>query len=131
MSFLNNIFGENSEPEKSPVKWIALTSLAQLDEITALSNQRPVLIFKHSTRCNISSAALGRLERAWTALDDTAHTVYFLDLLKHREISNAIAERYGVEHQSPQALVIRNGKCVQESAHFGITYNELVTALSK
>ncbi|MBP9160561.1 MAG: bacillithiol system redox-active protein YtxJ [Flavobacteriales bacterium] len=113
------------------MNWTPLTELDQLNEVDSLSAQKPVLIFKHSTQCNISAAALGRLERAWTVSDDAAHPIYFLDLLKHRDISNAIAERYGVEHESPQALVIRNGKCVQESAHFGITYNELVTALSK
>ena len=113
------------------MKWTPLTELSQLDEVDSLSAQKPVLIFKHSTRCNISGAALGRLERAWTAADDTAHTAYFLDLLKHRNISNAIADRYGVEHESPQALVIRNGECVEQSAHFGITYNELHSALSK
>lgn len=113
------------------MKWTPLTELAQLDEVDSLSARKPVLLFKHSTRCNISAAALGRLERAWTTADDAAYTIYFLDLLKHRDISNAIAERYGVEHESPQALVIRNGECVQESAHFGITYNELITALSK
>ena len=112
------------------MNWNELTEVAQLDRIDLLSKEKPVLIFKHSTRCNISGAALSRLERAWTAEDDRARTTWFLDLLKHRDISDAIAQRYGVEHESPQALVIKDGKCVDVSAHFGITYKEVVAALS-
>lgn len=110
------------------MNWIALTELDQLDAIDQTSKDRPVLIFKHSTRCSISTAALGRLERAWTPVDD-AHIAYFLDLLKYRSISNAIAKRYMIEHESPQALVIRNGRCIDVSAHFGITYTDLIAQL--
>lgn len=110
---------------------IPLTTLAQLDEVDAASRKGPVLIFKHSTRCNISSGALNRLERAWTPADDAAQTIFHLDLLAHRDISNAIAERYGVEHESPQVLVIRDGKCVHVSAHLGITYAGTLAALAQ
>jgi len=112
------------------MNWTLLTDLDQLDAIDRASQDRSVLIFKHSTRCSISSAALGRLERAWTAADDAAHQIYFLDLLRYRSLSNAIATRYNVEHESPQALVIKNGKCVDVSAHFGITYADLIAQLS-
>ena len=108
---------------------IALTDIAQLDAIDAASQEKPVLILKHSTRCSISSAALSRLERAWTSDDSAAHTVYFLDLLRYRDVSNAIADRYGIDHESPQALVIRNGKCVDVASHFGITYASTIAAL--
>ena len=111
------------------MNWIPLTDIDQLNTTDEASKEKPVLIFKHSTRCSISSAALGRLERAWTGDDDTAHAIYFLDLLRYRPISNAIAERYGIEHESPQALVIRNGKCVQVNAHFGIGYENIIAAL--
>lgn len=112
------------------MNWNELTEAAQLDEIDIRSKETPVLIFKHSTRCNISATALSRLERAWTAADDQAHTLWFLDLLKHRPLSDAIAQRYGIEHESPQALVIKDGKCVDVSAHFGIAYKDLIAALA-
>lgn len=112
------------------MNWIRLNDLTQLDAIDATSQKTPVLIFKHSTRCNISAAALSRLERAWTTSDDAERTTYYLDLLAHRDISNAIAERYDVEHESPQTLVIRNGKCVHVEAHFGITYAGTLEALA-
>ncbi len=112
------------------MQWKTLEALSQLDEVDAASREKPVLIFKHSTRCNISGGALNRLERAWTPADDAAQPVYYLDLLAHRDLSDAIAERYGVEHASPQTLVIRNGKCVHAAAHFGITYADTVAALA-
>jgi bacillithiol system protein YtxJ len=113
------------------MKWIELNDVAQLDALDATSADRPVLIFKHSTRCSISSAALGRLERAWSVHDDAKHVVYFLDLLRFRSISDAIEQRYGVQHESPQSLVIRNGKCVDVSAHFGITYADATGAMER
>jgi len=112
------------------MNWIPLTDTAQLDLIDAASNERPFLIFKHSTRCSISSAALNRLEKAWSPQDDTQHTVYYLDLIRYRSLSNAVAERYGVEHESPQVLVVRHGRCVHDTAHFGITYADTVSALN-
>jgi bacillithiol system protein YtxJ len=112
------------------MEWIPLTSLEQLDQIDAASASQPILLFKHSTRCSISSAALNRLESAWTAADDAAHTVHYLDLIKYRDVSNAIAERYGVQHESPQLLVIRNGQCAHHASHFGITYGGTIGALN-
>lgn len=104
------------------MNWTVLTDEGQLDGIDRLSAERTVLIFKHSTRCSISSAALNRLESAWTAADEGLGAVFFLDLIRYRSVSNAIADRYGVQHESPQVLVIRSGRCVHHASHFGITY---------
>jgi len=112
------------------MQWIPLYGKEQLDTIDTASQQAPILIFKHSTRCSISSAALNRLEKAWSPQDDTQHTVYYLDLIRHRALSNAIADRYGVEHESPQVLVIRDGRCVHATAHFGITYSDSFSSLT-
>ena len=112
------------------MRWTSLTTLEQLDAVDRASQEHPVLLFKHSTRCSISSAALHRLEGAWTSGDDATHTAYYLDLLRHRELSNAIADRYEVEHASPQVLVIRNGRCVHTTSHFGITYRDVLSVLS-
>ena len=111
------------------MNWRPLTELAQLDVIDAASAQKPVLIFKHSTSCSISSAAKDRLERAWKSEDDAQHAVYYLDLLRHRSISDAIAVRYAVQHESPQVLVIEGGKCRYANSHFGITYKDVLEEL--
>ncbi len=111
------------------MNWIALNDIIQLDEIGSASATKPVLLFKHSTSCGISRTALDRLERAWTDADNQAHTAYYLDLLRFRAVSNAVAERYRITHESPQVLVIRNGECVSDASHFGITYAGTIAAL--
>ena len=75
------------------MQWIPLTTETQLDEIVGLSASKPVVIFKHSTRCSISSTALSRLERARNAEETPA---YYLDLITYRPISSAIAEKFAV-----------------------------------
>lgn len=107
------------------MNWIDLNHPSQLEEIKKLSEHQPVLIFKHSTRCSISATALGRLERSWKEEDMREIKPFYLDLLSYRLISNSIAEQFGVYHQSPQALIIHKGKCVYNSSHFDITYQDL------
>jgi bacillithiol system protein YtxJ len=104
------------------MNWKDLSEMAQIEEIKANSEQRSVVIFKHSTRCSISSMAKNRLDRgeAPEGID-----FYYLDLLKHRNISNQIAEEFGVAHESPQILIIRNGACVYDESHNGIDLSEI------
>ena len=109
--------------------WISLNDSRQLDEILVESAKQPVLIYKHSTRCTISRSALDRLERKWnpSAAGDVKR--YFLDLLSYRNISNRIAEIFQVEHQSPQVIVISNGKSVLDLSHFDIDFDSIKTVL--
>ena len=120
MSFLNSIFGnsENTDSPKSNINWIELTDLNQLDEIAATSNEKPVVIFKHSTRCSISRMALKQFEREFDL--ENVVDAYFLDLIAHRDISNEIAERFNVYHESPQLILIKNGKAVYDVSHSDI-----------
>ncbi|PHN08440.1 bacillithiol system redox-active protein YtxJ [Flavilitoribacter nigricans] len=106
------------------INWIPFNSVEQIHEIQERSKEVPCLIFKHSTSCSISALAKHRLENYWD-LDDTQVEVYFLDLLRHRPISNQIAEDYGVWHESPQILLIRDGKCVYHSSHLDITVHNI------
>ena len=125
MSVFNYIFGKsgNQISLESKVNWINLTDLGQLDEIVALSNEKPAVIFKHSTRCSVSRMALKQFETEYDLEDKV--DVYFLDLLEHRDISNAIATRFGVFHQSPQLLLIKDGKSVYDVSHSDIDAEEL------
>lgn len=111
------------------MEWILLNDSTQLDEILAESAKQPVLIYKHSTRCNISRSALDRLERKWDATVAKNVKRYFLDLLSYRNVSNRIAELFQVEHQSPQVLVISNGKSVLDLSHFDIDFDLIKTVL--
>ncbi len=112
------------------MNWIPLTSEKQLQEIINTSEQ-PAVIFKHSTRCSISATALSRLERAWKEGEMAPLKAYYLDLLNYRPVSNQIESTFGITHQSPQLLLIRNGKCVYSSSHFDITYPALREQLQK
>ena len=109
------------------MNWIQLNSDQQIEEIIRASDNQPQVIFKHSTRCSISTMAKGRLERAGLP----GHVpFYYLDLLSHRPISNKIAEMFSVEHESPQVLVIKNGKCVYTESHSGIHMDEILEKAS-
>ena len=96
--------------------------MEQLDELVANSTNRPQVIFKHSTRCSISSMVLNRLERE---TPPKGWDFYFLDLLAHRDISNAIAEKLQVHHESPQIILIKNTEVVMEDSHMSIQMGEL------
>lgn len=85
-----------------------------------------VLILKHSTRCSISNTALNRLERSWQEENAAKLKPYFLDLLNHRDVSDAIAKKYNIEHQSPQILIIENGKCIFTQTHSEIRLDEIL-----
>ena len=107
------------------MEWISLKDSKQLDAILAESKEQPVLIYKHSTRCNISRAAFDRLERKWDANEIGNIKRYFLDLISYREISNQIAEMFQVEHHSPQILIISNGKSVLDLSHYEIDFDQI------
>ncbi len=109
--------------------WISLNDLKQLDDILAESKEKPVLIYKHSTRCNISRSAFDRLERKWDAARAAGIRKYFLDLITYREISNRIAEQFQVEHQSPQVLLISNGKSILDLSHYEIDFEHIRSVL--
>ncbi|RYF89924.1 MAG: bacillithiol system redox-active protein YtxJ [Chitinophagaceae bacterium] len=104
------------------MNWTPLTNAATLDAIKEASFTKPQLIFKHSTRCSISSMAKSRLERATPAGNTDFH---YLDLIANRNISNLIADKFGVEHESPQVLLIKNGECVYTESHSGISMDEI------
>lgn len=107
------------------MNWKNLDRLETLEEIKTISQNQPILIFKHSTRCSISSMALNRLERDWKSELSETSDAYFLDLIKNRDISNAVASTFDVDHQSPQVLIIKDGKCVYHNSHMGISYREI------
>ncbi len=109
------------------MEWNKLTAIDQLEEINKNSFDTPVMIFKHSTRCSISSSAINRVERNWNnEQDDAKVKPYYLDLIAHRDVSNEIARKWNIEHQSPQVLVIKNGECIYTETHMGINYDEIV-----
>ncbi|RZJ68181.1 MAG: bacillithiol system redox-active protein YtxJ [Flavobacterium sp.] len=127
MSFFNKVFGDSDHKDtrQNALAWNDLTSLKQLEDILEESENIAVVIFKHSTRCGISKMSLKGFEKEYNIPESDAK-FYFLDLLNHRDISNAIAEKFNVYHESPQLILIRNGKAVFHSSHGDISAGDLV-----
>ncbi len=110
------------------MNWIQLTDLSLLDEIKIKSFQQAQVIFKHSTSCSISGMAKNRIERSNT-YDEI--DFYYLDLLKNRDISNAVAAEFQVSHESPQVLLIFKGECVYSESHYAINFEEIEQEVNK
>jgi bacillithiol system protein YtxJ len=129
MGIFNNVFGSKKDKEIKPEKksflnWIPLTSIEQLEEIKNLSKNDSVLIFKHSTRCGISSMVIRQFEKLFTK-EHQKLKVYYLDLLNYRNISDEVGYTFQVMHQSPQLLVIKNGVSVHNASHYDILETNL------
>jgi len=103
--------------------WIHLTDEEQLKQIISKSQIRPQVVFKHSSRCSISSVALQRLQRVDQPSDID---FYFLDLIAFRTLSNKISDVFKVSHESPQVLVIKDGQCIYDESHLGISLDEII-----
>ena len=106
------------------VPWHVLGTMEQLDELVEESKIKPDAIFKHSTRCGISRGVLKLFEKNYKLTDEQLK-LYYLDLLQNREISNEIAMRFKVHHESPQMLVIKNGEVVHHDSHHAIEASHL------
>jgi bacillithiol system protein YtxJ len=112
------LFSKSSAPISS-FPWKEITSVEEFNEMLNAPTDKAKLFFKHSTRCSISSMALKGFEREWNISSDDFE-LYFVDLIAHRDISNAIAAESHVEHQSPQVVVWRNGEVIYNASHHHI-----------
>lgn len=104
----------------------SLQSEAQLQKIAEANSS--TIIFKHNTTCPISKSIKQKLEQDQGKLL-AGTTVFILDLISHRQISNAIADKFDIPHQSPQILVIKDGKCIYDEALYNISAEEVAQAL--
>ncbi|HEX4876457.1 MAG TPA: bacillithiol system redox-active protein YtxJ [Chitinophagaceae bacterium] len=106
------------------MQWLQLESEEQLASLLEKSIKRPQVIFKHSTRCSVSSVIKNRLEKSAIPGHIDFH---YLDLIRYRSLSNKIAEDLGVWHESPQVLLIQNGHCIFDESHLAIYMEDIVT----
>ncbi|HRI19456.1 MAG TPA: bacillithiol system redox-active protein YtxJ [Panacibacter sp.] len=104
------------------LQWIILADAAQLNLIKEKSYQKPQVLYKHSTRCSVSSVSLKRIEKSEIPVNAD---FYFLDLIRFRNISDKVANDFNVYHESPQVLLIKNGECIYDESHLGINMQEL------
>lgn len=103
------------------MNWKSLDQQGTLATIVERSKEQPVLIFKHSTRCSVSFMAKKNVE--WQLNQDIES--YLLDLIKYRSISNEIAAQFEIVHQSPQAILIKNGKVIYHASHSDIDADKI------
>lgn len=124
MDFFKNMFGsKNSIPEEK-FPWRPLEDIDQLGQLVEESKTKHVVIFKHSTRCGISRFSLKNFESKFKS-DPLKVSLYYLDILKNRELSNSIASRFDVVHQSPQLLLIKDSVPVYVESHGHINAREI------
>lgn len=110
------------------MNWKNIEGIEKLNEIINISEKKAVLIFKHSTRCGISRFALRDFERSFDISEEEME-VFYLDLLKYRDISNEIAQRFGIIHQSPQVIVLKNKEAIYNDSHGGISVASIKKAI--
>ncbi|MEP1487138.1 MAG: bacillithiol system redox-active protein YtxJ [Algibacter sp.] len=126
MGLLNKIFGGSGDvKEKKVLPWIPLNEVAQLAHIEKKSSTKTQVIFKHSTRCGISSMVMKQFTDMYN-LTEKDLDLYYLDLLSYRDVSNEVGYKFQVMHQSPQLLVLKNGIVVSHASHSAINGVDLV-----
>ncbi len=128
MGLFNKMFNSDKKEdkvEKKSTPWIDLNTMDQLDEIEKNSEDHTVAILKHSTRCGVSKMVLRMFEADYDLDESKPLKLYFLDLINHRDISNEIADRFSVRHESPQLIILQNREVVHHSSHQEISANKL------
>lgn len=124
MGLLNGMFGKNNEQVGSKLNWNTLESIDDLDVAEQRSFLKTIVLFKHSTRCSVSRFVLKQFESIYS-IPEEQMDIYFLDLIAFRAVSNEIASRYNVTHQSPQLIVLKEGKAIYDVSHESIDANVL------
>jgi len=121
------LFGFNKS-KQGKLPWKLLEKQEDILKFVERSKDVPVLLYKHSTRCGVSSMALNRIESDWTAAEENCELV-FLDLIAFRSVSNAVSEELNVQHQSPQAILLKGGEVVYHASHSGIDVQHIQSLL--
>ncbi len=122
--------GNESGTEVSEFSWIKLDHRTQVKDLLDISQQRPIIIFKHSTRCGISAAVKAHLAKEWN-FSQKELPFYYLDLITYRALSNEIAETLNIWHQSPQIILIYKGEVVFHTSHHAIDIHKIQTEFDK
>ncbi len=128
MGFLKNLFA--AEQADIHAEWKTLNDINQLDELVNSSSSKPVVIFKHSIRCGTSAMVKHQLEEEWD-FEPEELDFYYLDLINYRNISDKVAEMFGVVHQSPQVILLKNGVAAYSTSHTMISTASIRSAIER
>ena len=126
MGFLDKIFGSagNSQQGVRELPWKPLTDPAQLEGLQQNSYEKPQLVYKHSSTCGISSVVLNMFTKSYK-LEQEQADLHFLHIQPHRQVSNEVAQRYGVRHESPQLIIVKNGEVSFHTSHGAIAETDI------
>jgi bacillithiol system protein YtxJ len=116
--------------EVNTMKITALSTAAELDAAVAASAGRPLLLLKHSLTCGTSAYAHEEFEDFLSEAGPPVDACV-VHVQSGRAVSNAIAERFGIRHQSPQLFLIVDGRVVWHASHHRITRREIAAALDR
>jgi len=125
MGLLKSLFRSGSEDDNvNVINWNKLENISDIDAIIDQSELNTIVIFKHSTRCGISSSVLRRLEKQTKPLTDRTN-FYLLNVIQYRNISNEISQQLSIHHASPQLLIIKQRKVIAHDSHYDILNMDL------
>ena len=133
MGLFDNLFGSKNSSEGKEEKslpWTPLVSIEQIRDIVKDSSERPQIIFKHSTTCGTSRMALNRFKAQYN-IHEGQSNLYFLDLKSYREVSNEVSNTFNIVHESPQLLIVKEGKVVAHASHWEIAELDLDKTVSQ
>lgn len=129
MGFFDQLFNTKTTQSEDISKankftWRTVEDLSQLDAVVKLSEEKLVVIFKHSVTCGISNMVWHQFQNEIDFNNDHIEMLY-LDLLAHRDVSNEVTKRFQVLHQSPQILVIKNAEVLHHASHSAIRLSNI------
>ncbi len=123
-------FFTKDKPERNELPWIHINSVEQLHELIENTFEKPVLLFKHSTRCIVSAMVMNNFRNEWSSGDGLCRLCY-LDLLAHRDVSDEIENLTGIKHESPQVIVLKGREIIYEESHSSIDIKRIESTLRK
>lgn len=129
MGILDGIKNAFSSDDSTADCWNQLTEEGQLDQVLKQSKSNPQLIYKHSARCSVCWFAKSELENAADEISSQAD-MNFVDVINARGISDKLADKLGVRHESPQAILVKDGEAVWHDSHGSIKGAKVLEAIT-
>ncbi|MDH5413482.1 MAG: bacillithiol system redox-active protein YtxJ [Flavobacteriaceae bacterium] len=126
MGFIKKIFNHNTVNREPLINWVMIDGIDNMTEIIDRSKNSTLIIFKHSTRCGISGSVLSKFEKKTRTTLTEKKIFYLINVNKNRDVSNEIEKRFGVRHESPQVLILKNNEVIRHVSHYSILDIELV-----
>lgn len=128
MSIFDGIKGMFSNSNSNHINWNTVEETGEIDRIVEQSQRRPQLLYKHSDRCSVCWFAKSELEKSADAIQTDAR-MHFVDVINSRAVSDYIAEKLNIRHESPQAILVDKGEVIWHNSHGAIGSADILNAL--